>query len=182
MGASGGIMWSSKSAEPLLLGIGATLILSQTAEQMLKLVLELALPGVDKVSIESMLREQQTTAKFTLGQLIGRLKQRAGLNENFDDLLKRFLEHRNTLAHDFSSVPGFDTNTEEGIKAGEVFIAQLGGEAQSVMQILANLMYEWHLQLDPKAHVPNEVLRAIGQYRGSANSIFFDKEEKLNSR
>lgn len=168
-------MWSEKRAEPLLLGIGATLVLSQTAERMLKLVLELAIPGVTTVTIDTMLREQNATAKHTLGQLIGRLKTRADLDENFEILLERFLEHRNTLAHDLSRIPGFNTTSEDGIKAGEAFVSVLGGEASEVMQILGNLMYEWQLQFDRKAEVPEDILRAIAKYRGTANSTFFAK-------
>src|ERR1700720_1052162 len=86
--------------------IGAALVACQTAEKLINVSLRSLFPKEPIRTVEMLDRLNEEYRRKTLGYFIRALRERVGIDEQFDALLGDFLEHRNTLVHDLAGVPG----------------------------------------------------------------------------
>jgi hypothetical protein len=91
-----------------LASIGAALIRCQTAERLMVACLSRVFPDGRIQSIEMFEQLEENFREQTLGQLIGELRERVGIDEAFNRLLSDFLDDRNTLVHIWEVLKGIE--------------------------------------------------------------------------
>ena len=123
--------------------IGIALIACQTAEKLINLSLLVLFPKGPIRTVEMFDHLDEKQRRKTLGYLIRGLRQRVGIDQQFDALLGDFLQHRNTLAHDLTGLPGHSFFTPVGLDRINRFVLRLVDEAQRVTEIFAAFIDTW---------------------------------------
>jgi hypothetical protein len=131
----------------LYTSIGAALVMCQTAEHLINLSLRSLFPKEAIKTIEMLEQLEEQHRKKTLGYFITALRERVGLDEEFDALLGDFLEHRNTLVHDLERVPGHTFLTLDGMQRINAYAMQVLREAQRITEIFAAFIDAWTEQV-----------------------------------
>jgi hypothetical protein len=119
--------------------IGVALLQIQQTERVLKTCTRHVL-GRLGTTWEMIEAQGEVERNKTLGQLLVELRKRINVNPEFDDVLKSFLQDRNTFIHNLSKVPHFSLESDEGMKAGLDFISKLTQRAEHVRNVLAGLV------------------------------------------
>lgn len=122
--------------------IGLALLLVQGAEAALRSSLRLPFhSGGDRITVESLEADDEHVRRKTLGQLIGKLRQRAEIAPAFETLLSGFLTNRNRLVHHLSDE--FDHSSAEGRIGSTAFCRLVASEAAEVMGVLYAVQLAW---------------------------------------
>jgi len=108
----------------VLARIGLVLLLVQAAEDVMLLCLGFVFAN-PSAEWEKLHAKDEATQKRTLGFFLRELRGRVAINEDFDDVLTKFLSMRNTFAHNLKEVPGWNMETEEGMVAAQKFLGEL---------------------------------------------------------
>lgn len=89
----------SNKVDFLMHRIGLVVLNSQTVETGLKFILTFI--SQDKTELNYDTPYMWLKNKRTLGQLLGLLKERLNMGEEFEEILQKYLEHRNCIVHNF---------------------------------------------------------------------------------
>src|ERR1700744_1013441 len=85
--------------------LGATLLIVQTAESVLRTCMTYALPkGGAITTVEDLERQTAEEAKKTLGYFLSQLRYRVDVEPQFDAELSDFLDLRNQMIHHLNKV------------------------------------------------------------------------------
>ena len=127
--------------------IGVAVVSLQALERTLRVCTTYVLQdgeGLDLAKLERMKAEDR---RKTLGQFVTRLKQRASLHPSFEELVNSVVDDRNALVHDMSRIPGWNLNTEEGIRLATEFVMRLLNRAHALNEVLTALGRDWARQI-----------------------------------
>ena len=146
-----------------LAALGATLLLVQSAEHMIKFCMQLVLQRDGEGLTYEILKDQERAeAKKTLGYFLVQLRQRVELAPEFDEQLREFLELRNTLAHNLADVPGVGFSKPHELPAAKAWCLRLAGLANHVLNVFAGLARAWQRQVGlPDLMGDHEVFQKI---------------------
>lgn len=160
--------------------VGIALRLVQTVEVVLRLVMTFVLQKDEgPLSIQKLEAQTKAERKKTLGYFLIELRKRAGLRDDLEAMLDRFLEARNTLAHRLDDIPGWEQrDTVEGRLQAYHFLSQLSKDSFTLVRIFTALTAEWQKEAMPDAQLPNakEVEELTKDYRPIVDDLFFAKE------
>lgn len=92
--------------DDVLKTLGLAVIAGQGVEHLLSSCLTFPLHGEPLQTIEQLHILLERHSKATLGQLLKALRKRVDLHPTFDEMLDRFLQNRNVIAHRLHDVPG----------------------------------------------------------------------------
>src|SRR5438045_1953869 len=112
--------------------IGAALLACQTTEKLFNVSIMWLFPEQPHRTMEMIERMENELQRKTLGYFVRALRERVGLDPNFDQLLGDFLDHRNTLAHDLLRIPGHSFDTPQGFQQINSFALNLFHESMRV--------------------------------------------------
>lgn len=158
-------------------GIGTLIVVMQTTERLILTTLNYVLPSSGAPqTLEDLTEEMRNNEGATLGRMISKLKQRVDLADDFEGVLRAFLQDRNTLVHDLQRVPGFSLSTREGRAVAGSFLANLAENNEVVMKVFVSLLSEWAAQVGFKHGHDEHVRRMLGDLDGIANQVFFAKK------
>jgi hypothetical protein len=169
------------SKRQILEFMGALLLIVQTAERMLNLVICYILqkPGS---TAESLLIDSQKSSRRTTGYFLKELHKRADIHPGFDQTLTRYLKNRNIFAHTLSDLPGWDLDTEEGRGVAARFLMELANTALQVTSVFGALTRLWAKQIKLKTDFDHDpLLEEIVQKFGPLLKIIFTAKEKRHS-
>lgn len=132
----------------ILARIGATLIRCQVVERHLKRCLTYVFPQArgEKVTVHLLRSREEEYSRREFGKLLKVFRNTMQVAAGFEDILKRFLTNRNTLAHSMLDLPGFN---EQDSAATEVFLNQLYRDAVFIGDTLYAFIERWaneHIQ------------------------------------
>jgi hypothetical protein len=123
--------------------IGTALVACQTAEKLINLSLLVLFPKEPIRTVEMFDHLDEKQRRKNLGYFIRALRERVGIDQQFDGLLGDFLEHRNILAHDLTRVPGHSFFTPVGLERINGYVLRLVNEAQRVTEIFTAFIDSW---------------------------------------
>lgn len=123
--------------EYLLSSIGLRLILLQNLETHIDFVAK----AVFSENIEDAKRALLKADPKTMGQLLGMLRRRVTIDDDFDDCLKRTLKARNLFVHEFSVK--YDLHTNTGIIQAAQFICNTMDDLEKVTNVMSALIYSF---------------------------------------
>lgn len=130
--------------------MGQTLIWVQDVERTLRFVLTFVIQKGDGLTLERLEAQTEAERKKTIGYFLDQMRRRVAIHPKVNDYLSTFLTLRNRFAHDVSSVPGWDMETEDGLKAANDFLTDLGGHSLWVYFWLAGIVRGWSLEVGMK--------------------------------
>jgi hypothetical protein len=132
------------------------------------------------MTLELFERQELLERRKTLGYFVGELKKRVGLDEGFEAQIDEFLERRNVFVHELFDVPGFATETDEGLAVAETYITQVLNVTQKVMYSFLGLMSAWQEQIGmpiPEGEANRAFSAEINaQYKTMVDQLFFKKK------
>jgi hypothetical protein len=168
----------SEPARDVLTRIGLALLLVQSTEQVIQTCMTYALPADCALTLEKLEREIAQKRKKPLGQFLTALRQRADLDDDFDAILKEFLEMRNTLVHRLDELDEvWSLEKESGLREARQFVGRLLELNQIVLTVFLALLRTWQIEVKLNIEAPEEIFREPPEYYASlANSIFFKKK------
>jgi hypothetical protein len=89
----------SAEYDDMLASIGAAVVLCHTVESCMRMCLLWVFPGDTPRTMEMIEVQTKADQKRTIGQFVAKLRERVGVQEDFDEMLSRFIENRNKLIH-----------------------------------------------------------------------------------
>jgi hypothetical protein len=159
--------------------LGATLLMVQTAERMLKSCMTFALPKGNVLTIEQYEKQTAEEAKKTLGYFLTQLRLRVDVHPKFDAELSEFLELRNCLVHHLDTVEGLDFGTPEGRAVAQVFLGTTASKAVYVINVFTGLMRAWSEQVGIEVEVSRDAFEEIDAiYKPMVNELFKEKADR----
>lgn len=132
----------------VLAKIGYVLMHLQLTERIIKRVMQIAMPREADLFISLSERLESKNLDHPLGPFLIELRKRAHLNQDFDELLKRFLLQRNVFIHDIAQPEGWSLKTKEGILVVDTQLNQLLENSEKVRAHFMALLYSWKIQAD----------------------------------
>lgn len=120
--------------------IGKTLLDIQLAERQLKYCLSYFLRPPEVKTVEEIEAMAAADRKKSLTRLIAKMRERIVIDKGFDDKLTKFIEDRNTFAHDFLSADGVSLHNDEGLKKGIELTKSLTAQANEIRKVIKGLM------------------------------------------
>jgi hypothetical protein len=136
--------------------IGLLVVLSQTVERMLNMLLTFVIQDGEPLTYERLMRLDETHHKKTLGFFIREMRKRASFEDTLDATLERFLKSRNQLIHHFGEVPGSELATEADLEAIGIFLHQLYSDLSSVLVFCGALIHAWTQQSGVAKEITDE--------------------------
>ena len=156
--------------------IGMTLSLIQTTESLIHQTLLFVFQEGDSLDLEAWKKQEKFLERKTLGQLIFVLRKRVGIDDSLEGLLTNFITNRNVLAHNLSSIKGYDMDSEEGRKAIHNFLAQLFDTTTRIMRIFTAINLSWSEQTGIKTQYDHDVRNFIGEeFFNFSELLFYEK-------
>jgi hypothetical protein len=153
--------------------LGATLLMVQSAERMLKACMTLALPKGGALTLAEYERQTTEEAKKTLGYFLTQLRHRVDVHPKLDTELSEFLELRNRLVHNLDAVEGLDFGTPEGRAVADAFIRKTATKAAYIINIFTGLMRAWCEQVGIDIPVSQDAFEEIDSiYKPMVNEFF----------
>jgi hypothetical protein len=166
----------------ILTFIGLLVLVMQTTETMVDLVLTFVFQGREKLTLEVLERLEREKRARTLGRLVRQMRDRVDIHPALEGLLESFVEHRNQLTHRLGDVPGWDLETPEGRDVACKFLSNLQDENQKIMEIFLGFLIAWQSQhklgiLPRFPEEGKELLLNAGVYALVAEDLVFAKPE-----
>jgi hypothetical protein len=173
-----------------LAAIGGALVVIQIEERIIKLCMQYVLHGEEALSYEKLLSQEAQQSKWTLGQFLGQLRQRADIDASFDDQLREFLKMRNELAHHLLEIPGLGFSKPKELEFTIKWAHKLSGLAWHVHNVFMGLARAWQDQIgiqDDQMRVPgfaeDELVRKIDtQFKPLVDHVFTSKVVVVSAR
>ena len=127
--------------------IGHLLLDVQSTERAIKLCAKVALPERDELlsNLGARLLNGRYD-KHTIGRMLSQLRIRATFQPDFEEILNRFLQNRNTFAHNLNDVPGWDLGSSDGVEAANNFMAELLADSKVVRSVFVGIINGWRIQ------------------------------------
>ncbi|WP_434151295.1 hypothetical protein ACR2R6_06990 [Methylocaldum gracile subsp. desertum] len=131
----------------LLAKIGYLLLDVQSTERAIRLCAKVALPKLEQLltGLGERLQNEEYEHR-TIGQMLRELRKRAAFQSDFEEVLERFLKHRNFLAHDLANTPGWNMKTQEGVEASNAFLNELLKDSRLVRSVFVGIINAWRVQ------------------------------------
>jgi len=136
-----------KIVSTILTKIGYVLLDVQATEKAIKLCAKVALPRLEQLI--SGLGERLNNGEYdrkTIGQMLNQLRERVTFQQDFEDILGRFLMNRNLLAHGLENAPGWDLQSKEGVIAANTFLNKLLDDSKLVRSVFVGIVKSWCIQ------------------------------------
>ena len=138
---------SVANVREVLAKIGYVLLHIQATERVVKLAMQVAMPGEAELLFTSIAeRVTSKDVRRPLGPFLAELRKRATLHDDVDDLLTRFLTKRNAFIHNLAEVDGWSITTEAGIATAHQHLGELLDESKQVRTHFLGLLYSWKVQ------------------------------------
>ena len=160
--------------------MGFTLSYIQSVERNMKFVTTYVLQDGDSLTLEKLESINKKERKKALGYFIGKIRDRASLFPNFEELLSEFLNKRNDFVHNQDKIPGWDLSTPEGVVVARTFVISLLHQAHIINEIFAALLCKWQEQTGiypPQSGESNEYINSIEERYGVYVDILFTEKE-----
>lgn len=146
----------SQAASSILRKIGYLLLHLQSTEKTIKVCIQIALPDEQDFFINVLDRLNEKERKKPLGHFLKALRLRADLNSDVDELLERFLNHRNAFVHNLEEVPEWNLKTREGCMAADAFLTKLHNESKEVHLLFLGILNAWKIQTENETSAEEE--------------------------
>jgi len=127
--------------------MGLCLLHIQAAEHVIKLTLQHVIRN-DSITLEMLEAVEEAERKKTLGYFLAKLRKRADLVPEFDEMLQKFLGRRNTFAHNLSEIPGWSLETEEGRQVAIKWLDETYQLTEQISKVFWGLVRVWELHHD----------------------------------
>ena len=134
--------------------IGQVVLVSQLAEQVLKACMTFVIQDDDPLTLEKLKSQDQHEKRKTLGYFISKLRRRAAVDDDLDELLSEYLEKRNLLIHNVEAIPEWNLKSQAGRKVAKQFVGRLGYLASETMMIFSGFLRAWQVESLPDAPIP----------------------------
>lgn len=135
--------------------IGFAVCHAQTVEGMLRFCTTFVLQKKDgPLTIEKLKSIRSAERKKTLGYFLDQVKRRSSVHPKLAETLEIYLQHRNDLIHNHQNIPGWDLDTEEGIRVIQVFILDFLSRGNHILEIFTALTRSWEMQSGRKTSFP----------------------------
>ena len=157
---------------------GATLLLVQTAERVMRTCLKYALPKGGVLTADLLERQTTEEAKKTLGWFIGQLRRRIVVLPEFDAELADFLDQRNQFVHHLDTLKGIDFETQNGRAVAGLFAQRLATKAVHVTKVFTGFLRSWAEQIGMEDGIDeSEYLAEIDSiYKPRLAEFFADRD------
>lgn len=127
--------------------LGVALLQIQAAEHVIRLTLQHVIQD-KSITVEMLEAQEAAERKKNLSYFLNKLRARADLLPEFNEMLQKFLDYRNTFAHNLSEVPGWNLETDEGRKIAIAWLAELYQLTEQVTKIFWGLIRAWEKEHD----------------------------------
>jgi hypothetical protein len=146
---------------------------------MMRTCLTIVFQGDIPLTVES-LQAHQAAERKTIGYFVGKLRQRVGVREDFDELLTSFLERRNTLIHRADEIEGSDLGTPSGRAELKRFADQVTSDANRLTMIFAGFLRAWqlHVGLTSVPSSPELMVELDQFYAPLIKHLVYEKEDR----
>ena len=136
-----------KVISTILAKTGYALLDVQATEKAIKLCAKVALPRLELLltGLGERLNNDEYDRK-TIGQMLKQLRARVTFQQDFEDILGRFLMSRNLLAHHLENVPGWNLKTKKGVIAANTFLNELLDDSKLVRSVFVGIVKSWCIQ------------------------------------
>lgn len=115
----------SDAQKGIMVSVGLALFGIQGVEAKLKMLLSYAFPEHPDMTLKEMYDAHGKPSKETLGMLLKKLRERASVDDDFENLLTAFLQNRNRFVHGIMTERGFNPGDSEGIANLRKFIDEI---------------------------------------------------------
>lgn len=123
--------------EERLTTMGIVLDLIHGAEHAIAGVLPFTLAKESTITVETIEREKEGARRQTLGQLMAKVRERADVMPEFDQILDSFLVHRNQFIH------AHVRHDPRDPRAYLVFLTRLVREAELVASVFSGVLFRF---------------------------------------
>lgn len=127
--------------------VGVAVVYLQSLEKTLRICTTFVLQDGEALDLAKLERMKVEERRKTLGQFVMRLKQRATLHPLFEDLVNSVLEDRNALVHDLERIPGWNLDSDDGLRVAEQFVMGLLARAHTLNEMLTAVGRDWARQI-----------------------------------
>jgi hypothetical protein len=148
-------MQLNEQQQTILTSMGATLILLQATEKIIDLCMTFVFQKASLLTLEGLERQQKEERKKTIGYFLAELRKRADLDDKFDQMLRDFLDHRNTFIHRLDDVQGWDIDTPDGRQVAAQFISKLASLNGRVLFTFCGFLRAWQKQTGMDVPIPS---------------------------
>jgi hypothetical protein len=149
-----GVMEPSLPQQRILMSMGAMLVLLQATEKVINLCLTFVFQKHTRLTIEALAQQQNEERKKTIGYFLNELRKRTELDSSFDDLLREFLDARNTFIHKLDEIEGWSLGSVPGLKVAEKFLSKLATLNKKVLFTFSGFLRAWQDQVKLQVPIP----------------------------
>lgn len=137
---------SADAVKMILTQIGYVFLQIQRAEKTVKLAVLVVMPAAADLFAPLIERLEPKKRKPPLGPFLNKLRSRATVHPDIEQLLARYLDNRNRFVHNLSEVEGWSLTTHAGCVAASRFLNGLLDDAQEVRAIFRAMLHAYQLQ------------------------------------
>ena len=172
----------SPEQKHVLACVGFMILHMQVIEKLIHLCVAYVFPKtpLHKLSMAALLETADALRDRTVGNLLRELRKRVGIDEEFENVLQKFLKMRNTIVHDIDQIPDWSLDSQDGIAVAHRFLSELLRLSEIVEGVFTGIMRAWQEENQMETRIdgiPNEFFVAIDAfYKPLACRWFFEKE------
>jgi hypothetical protein len=172
----------SPAQKHMLTWIGMTLLRIQSVEKTIQLCVTYVFPKtpIHKLSISALCERTEYLRTKTVGYLLKELRTRVGIDDTFEDVLKKFLKMRNMFIHNVYEITGWSLDSDDGLAIARDFVSELLRLSGIVEGVFVGLTRSWQEENNMELEVAGipagffDKIDAI--YKPLVDIIFFEKE------
>lgn len=135
-----------REVETTLMAMGTALVSIQMTEKLLRVLLTYVFQK-QRLTLESLERQQSAERRKTIGYFLAELRKRVDVEPSFDAVLSEFLDKRNAFVHDLAEVDGLNLQSPEGIAVAKRFVHLLLHLNDQVTSVTLGVLRAWQKQV-----------------------------------
>lgn len=144
--------------------VGAVLMSIQNVEKSLRFLLTFVIQKGVTLNLASLEAQTEAERKKTIGWFLSQLRGRVDIHPAVNERFSAFLTLRNQFAHDLSSVPGWSTESAEGLKSANDFLTEVHAHTIWIYFWLSGITRSWAVQNDMETDIDDDpVIHFIDQ-------------------
>jgi hypothetical protein len=163
------------SQDEVLKVVGSSLLLLQTVEHILALVMSFVFQKPN-LTPQKLFEESQKNSKRTAGYLLTELHKRVDVHPGFDKTLILYLESRNTFVHRLGDIPGWDLGSPTGRRVAMTFLMDLVRRSTRVLFVFGALARLWAKEAKIKVDFDHEFLQELEAKYGPLVDVIFSEK------
>src|SRR5438105_6374912 len=159
----------SPEQKHVLACVGLMILHMQVIGKLIHLCVSYVFPKtpLHEISVVALLETADAMRNRTAGNLLIELRKRVGIDEEFENVLKKFLKMRNTIVHDVDQIPDWSLDSQDGIAGAHRFLSELLRLSEIVEGVFTGIIRAWQEenQMETRINgIPEEFFVAIDAF------------------